>query len=162
MEMTIVVRKEDGTYEKFNRSNIVQSLEAVGLDRKIAKELAKQVHEKQTMTEHEIKSIIFGLLDNIDPACAERYYFTKKVTVHKEESQVNGIVMASEYLLGFLDTKWGDMVDIFHTDKKATMKVIATHTQHEDHEIVFMSDHDMRSLEIKKGDQIGICKHRKN
>jgi hypothetical protein len=160
MEMTIVVRKEDGTYQKFDRSNIVQSMEAVGVDRKTAKELAKQVHEKQAMTEHEIKSMVFSLLDNIDPTYADRYYVTKKVSVHREESQVNGIVLASEYLLGYLDAKWGDMVDVFHHDRKATMKVIATHAQHEDHEIVFMSDHDMKSLEIKKGDQIGICKHR--
>ncbi|MGA1793391.1 MAG: ATP cone domain-containing protein [Thermoplasmatota archaeon] len=157
--MTIYVTKEDGSFEKFKRSNIVQSLEAMGVDHKKAKELAKQVVEKQRMTEHEIKFMIFEMLDKIDPELADRYYMTKKVHVHNESMQVTGNALLSDFLMEYLDLRQGDRMDIFHGDKKTIMRAYELHFKHDDHETIFMSDHDMKLMDIRKGDQVGICKH---
>ncbi|MGA1872881.1 MAG: hypothetical protein ACMUHY_04355 [Thermoplasmatota archaeon] len=160
--MTIYVTKEDGSYEKFKRANIVHSLEAMGVDHKTAKKLAKEVHEKQRMTEHEIKYTIFNLLDNIDPALADRYYMTKKVHVRDEATRVDGSALLSDFLMGYLDIRPGEKMDVFHGEKKSVMRAYEVHFAHDDHDTIFMSEHDMRSMDIRRGDQVGICKHRES
>ena len=157
--MTIHVVKEDGAIKKFRRSNIIESLEAIGVERKTAKELAKKVHEKQKIREHEIKFMVFGMLDEIDPTLADRYYMTTKVHVKNDASQVSGNALLSNFLMEYLDLRPGDKIDVFHGNKRSTIRSYRIQSPHDDHETILMSASDMKSMDIRSGDQAGICKH---
>lgn len=159
-KMTIMIRKEDGSYEKFHRHMIVESLEAVGLDRKTAKRLAKGIDEHPGLSEHEIKSRLFEELDKIDPMLADRYYMTKKVHVKSEHVQIDGSALLSDYLMEYLDLSRGGKMDLFHRDMDCTLRVYPLHFDHDDHETIFMSDHDIKRMNIKRGEQVAICRHR--
>jgi hypothetical protein len=158
--MTIIVKKEDGSYEKFHRNMIKESLEAVGVDSKTAKMLSKGIQEHKGITEHEIKSRIFDELDRIDPELADRYYVTKKVHVRKEHVQVDGSALLSQYLMDYLDLGRGEKMDVFHCDKDCTLRAYPIQFEHDDHETIFLSQHDIEKMSIKKRDQVAICKHR--
>ena len=157
--MTIYVVKEDGSFERFKRSNIKDSLEAMGLDNKTAKSISREIHERNRMSEHEIKTTIFNLLDEIDPDLADRYYLTKKVHVKEEGMQVSGTVLLSEFLMDCLDLGRGEKIDIFHGDKKSHLRAYGFKFKDDDNQTMFMSSRDMKSLDLKRGDQVGICKH---
>ncbi|MFW3146936.1 MAG: hypothetical protein ACMUIE_09015 [Thermoplasmatota archaeon] len=158
--MTIIVNKEDGSYQKFDRSKIVESLVAVGVDHKTAKKMAKEIHEHHGISEHEIKSKLFEMLDKLDPAIADRFYMTKKVHVRSDTMEVEGNALLSDFLMDYLDMRRGEKLDLFHLDKKCTLRAYPMRFEHDDHETVFLSHGDIHRMDIGKHDQVAICKHR--
>ncbi|MEA3558045.1 MAG: hypothetical protein U9R75_02215 [Candidatus Thermoplasmatota archaeon] len=158
--MWIIVTKEDGSFEKFNRSRMVESLEAIGVDRKTAKKISKGIDEHPRISVHEIKNKIFEVLDGIDPKLADRYYMTKKVHVKSKHVQTDGSAFLSEFLMEFIGVGRGEKLDLFHYDRDFTLRAYPLQFDHDDHETIFMSDHDRKIMNIKNGDQVGICKHR--
>jgi hypothetical protein len=158
IDMSIKVKLEDGEMEKFHRSYIVESLEAVGLDHHNAKEISKTIGKRDGMTEHDIKVKVYQKLDEIDSEIAERYLKTKKVRVKIESMQVMGHVMVPEFLMTFLELKHGDKIDIIHGEENQVLRVSGLHID-EEHNVILLSERDMKKLNVKEKGQVAICKH---
>lgn len=157
--MSIKVRKEDGSDEKFHRSNIVESLETVGLDHKTAKGIANQIEVHKGISEHEIKVKIFEILDEMDPKIADQYLVTKKVYVKSESFEVDGAVLASKILMEYLDLYNNEKVDIIHCQNRLTIRVHEKVDSIKELNVIYMSHHDMEKIEIKERSLVAICKH---
>ncbi|MGA1822499.1 MAG: hypothetical protein ACMUIG_08225 [Thermoplasmatota archaeon] len=157
--MSVRVRKEDGTVEKFQRSKIVESLETMGLDHKTAKRIAKEVHEHDWISEHEIKVKVFGKLDQIDSRIADEYFSTHKVHVKSETMQMEGNVLIPDNLMDLLEIRVGDKMDMIHHEKHAVLRAYRIGAAKNDHDFIYMSEKDMRKMNIRNKDQVAICKH---
>lgn len=157
--MTVRVRREDGSVEKFQRSRIVESLETMGLDHKAAKRIAKEVHEHDWISEHEIKVKVFSKLDQIDSKMADEYFTTHKVHVKSETMQIAGNVLIPDHLMDLLEIRIGDKTDIIHHEKHEVMRAYRIESGKKDHDIIYMSDMDMKKINVKNHDQVAICKH---
>jgi hypothetical protein len=158
--MTIKVRKEDGSLEKFHRSYIVESLETLGMDRDSAKLIAGQIPADKDITEHEIKARIFRMLDEMDPELAEKYLVTKKVHVKSESFQIRGNLLVPTKIMEYLELRNGDKVSVIHCKDNCVLRAYEKSNSDNEHDVVFMSPDDMKNIEIKKGKQVAICKHR--
>ena len=161
IELSVKVKLEDGSMEKFHKAYIIESLETVGLDHKSAKKIANEVEKHKGMTEHEIKVKIFQKLDMIDKEMANRYMETKKVHVKSEALQVMGNVLLPEFLMSYQELRSGEQIDVIHGDKNVVLRAYEMKDihNHQDHNVIFMSDRDMGQIGINGNNQVGICKH---
>jgi len=157
--MSVRVRKEDGSVEKFQRSKIIESLETMGLDHNIAKRIAKEVHEHDWISEHEIKVKVFSKLDQIDQGIADDYFTTHKVHVKSESISIAGNVLLPDHLMTLLDLRVGDKMDMIHHETHAVMRAYRIDSNKKDHDFIYISDADMKKMNIKNRDQVAICKH---
>lgn len=162
--MTIKVRLEDGTEEKFSRSNIIGSLEAVGLDHKTAKQIAGNVEKHLGITEHEIKVKIFEKLDSIDSMIADDYMRTKKVHVNSETFGVKDNALLPGFLMEYLDLRNGDKVDVIHGDKRIIVHAFQVDDKYHSnahHDMIFLSKANIKEMKIKDKALVAVCKHPK-
>lgn len=157
--MSIKVRKEDGTEEKFHRSYIVESLETLGMDHKTAKNVASQIEAHKWISEHEIKVKVFKILDEMDPKLADQYLVTKKVYVKHETFQVDGEVLVPKTLMDYLDLRNGDKVDVIHCHNRDTYRAHEKSVEKKELNVVYMGKHDMKKLDVKDRSLVAICKH---
>lgn len=79
----IKVKKEDNSFEEFDRGKIRQSVLAAGLAGNAAGELAEQIEtwvelNTEPVTTAEIREKVIGLMESIDPEAAENYKSYKK------------------------------------------------------------------------------------
>jgi len=155
------VKLEDGTLEKFHKSNIVDSLEAIGVDHISAKRIANEIKKHKGMSEHEIKVQVFQKLDMVNKEVANVYLATKKVHVKSETMKVKGHALLPEFLMSYLELRSGDKLDIIHGHKHIVLRSYELKDvyQHQDHDMIFMSEDDMNQIEAKEKDQVAICKH---
>ncbi len=162
--MSVKVKLEDGEMERFHRSYIVGSLETVGLDHITAKGIAKDIEKHKGMTEHDIKIKIFQKLDEIDPKIATKYKDTKKVRVSSESMQADGNALIPEFLMSYLELRNGDKIDVFHGNKNSLVRVngLKDMYHHQDHNMIFLSDRDMKDIDIKERSLVAICKHQES
>ncbi len=157
--MSIKVRKEDGSEEKFHRSYIVESLETVGLDHKVAKDIANQIEVHKGISEHEIKVKIFKILDEMDPKIADEYLVTKKVYVKSESFEVDGVVLVPKRLMEYLDLRNNDKTDLIHCHDRLTLRAHEKVGSDKEMNVVYLSHHDMKKIETKDRSLVAICKH---
>jgi hypothetical protein len=162
--MSIKVKLEDGTDEKFHKKYIVESLEAIGLDHDNAKQIAKAVEKHKGISEHEIKVKVFDQLDKLDPVLADRYMRTKKVIVKSEASEVDGNALLPEFLMEYFELRNGDEIDVFHGNNFRTLRAIGMKDiyHHQDHNSIFISHKDMKMISAKENHQVAMCKHTTN
>jgi hypothetical protein len=160
--MTVRIRLEDGSDDKFRRSDIIESLETVGLDRKRAKMIASEVEKHKGITEHEIKVKIFQKLDSIDSMLADNYMKTKKVHISNESLGIKDHALIPGFLMEYLDIKTGDKIDVIHGDRKLIMAargIDDSYHKNLHHDQIFLSQRDMKDLKVKQHSRVAICKH---
>lgn len=159
--MSVKVRLEDGTLEKFHKSYIIESLETIGVDHVSAKRIANEIEKHKGITEHEIKVKVFQKLDMVNREIADKYMSTKKVHVHSETMQVKGNVLLPEFLMEYLELKNGDKIDIIHGSLHTILRAyeLKDMYHHQDHDLIFMSEEDMSEIQVKEKNQVAICKH---
>jgi hypothetical protein len=159
--MSVKVRLEDGSMEKFSKSNIIESLETIGLDHKSAKKIANEIEKHKGISEHEIKIKIFQILDSMDSEIADKYMKTKKVFVKSESMPVEGSVLIPEFLMDYLQLRYGDNIDLFHNEKSCILRSYGMKDiyHHQEHNTIFLSERDMIKMDIKENHQVAICKH---
>jgi len=157
--MTIKVRMENGSLEKFHRSYIVESLQTLGMDRDSARLIAEQIPGDKDITEHEIKARIFRMLDEMDSSLAEKYLVTKKVHVKSESFQIKGNLLVPIKIMEYLGLRSGDKVSVIHCKDNCILRAYEKSNSDHEHDVVFMSPDDMKNIEIKKGNQVAICKY---
>jgi hypothetical protein len=155
------VKLEDGSLEKFHKSYIIESLEAIGVDHISAKRIANEIKKHKGMTEHEIKVAVFKKLDMVNSEIANKYLSTKKVHVKSDASHVKGNVLLPEFLMSYLELKNGDKIDICHVFKHITLRAyeLKDVDNHQSHDLIFMSEDDMKLIDVKEKHQVAICKH---
>ena len=155
------MKLEDGSTEKFHKSYIVESLEAIGVDHISAKRIANEIKKHKGMTEHEIKVQVFQKLDMVNKEIANVYLATKKVHVKSDASHVKGNVFLPEFLMSYLTLKNGDKIDVIHGFKNIVLRSheLKDLYHHQDHDMIFMSEDDMALIDAKEKDQVAICKH---
>ena len=92
---------------------------------------------------------------------ANIYMTTKKVHVKSESMQMKGRVLLPEFLMEYLQLRNGDKVDVIHTFKNAVLHAYELKDvyHHQDHDIIFMSEDDLKTIDAKEKDQVAICKH---
>lgn len=160
--MTVRIRLEDGSDDKFRRSDIIESLETVGLDHRRAKMIAGEVEKHRGITEHEIKVKIFQKLDSIDSMLADDYMKTKKVHVSNESLGIKNSALLPQFLMEYLDIKNGDKIDVIHGDHRVVMtarRIDDNYHKNLHHDQIFLSDRDMKDLKVKGHSRVAICKH---
>ena len=159
--MSVKVKLEDGTLEKFHKSYIIESLETIGVDHKSAKKIASEIEKHKGITEHEIKVKIFQKLETMNKEFADKYMSTKKVHVKSEALQVTGNVLLPEFLMTYLELRYGDKIDVIHGYNNSVLRAYGLKNiyHHQDNDIIFMSEKDMNKIEIVEKNQVAICKH---
>ena len=157
--MSFKVRMENGSLEKFHRSYIIESLETIGMDHDEAKSIAKMIEPHKEMTQHEIKVKVFKFLDEMNHEMADTYLVTKKVHVKHGSFQVDGEALLPNSVMEYLDLQNGNKIDIIHCTKNCTLRAHQSNHSHDDGDIVFLSDHDMKKIDVKDKNLVAICKH---
>lgn len=157
--MSYKVRMENGSLEKFHMSYIIESLETIGMDHEDAKEIAKMVEPHKEMTQHEIKVKVFKFLDKMDHELADKYLVTKKVHVRSESFQVVGEALLPRSVMDYLDLDNGNKISVIHCRKNCVLRAHHTTSPKNDGDIVYLSEHDMKNIDVKGRSLVAICKH---
>ena len=162
--MSVKVKLEDGSEEKYHKGYIIESLETIGLDHATAKKIANEVEKHRGISEHEIKVKIFRILDSIDCNLADQYMRTKKVRVRSETMEIKGNALLPEFLMEYLGLRNGDEIDIIHGNSSSIIRAYGmTDTyHHQDHNSILMSHNDMKNIGVREQHQVAICKHFSN
>jgi len=162
--MSVKVILEDGSQEKYHKAYIIESLESVGLDHRTAKDIANEVKKHKGITEQEIKEQIFQILVKIDIGKANMFMKTKKVLVKKESMQVIGNVLLPEFLMKNQELRNGDRINIFHGENSTVLRAYGMTDQdnHQDHNTIFMSEKDMKGIDVQEKHQVAIRKYHSN
>jgi hypothetical protein len=157
--MSFKVRMENGSLEKFHRSYIIESLETIGMDHEEAKSVAKMVKPHKEMTQHEIKVRVFKFLDEMNHELADKYLTTKKVHVKHGAFQVDGEALLPNSVMEYLDLQTGNKIDILHCHSNCTLRAHQKNNSEDDGDVVFLSEHDMKKIDVKDRKLVAICKH---
>jgi hypothetical protein len=150
---------ENGSLEKFHRSYIMESLETIGMDHDEAKSISKMIEPHKEMTQHEIKVKVFKILDEMNHDLADRYLITKKVHVKHGSFQVDGEALLPSSIMDYLDLQTGNKIDLIHCSTNCTLRAHQKNDSEKDGDVVYLSDHDMKKIEVKGKTLVAICKH---
>ena len=145
------VTKWNGSTEPFNRAKIEKSIRNAGMDEAAARNIAKEIPERD-FTTAELRKTITQHIRESNQEAADRYEGTARLVARKSVQTAKGVARMTQNTLNRMKIKVGETVNLAHGEKKHSVKVEAN-TQAKEREI-HLHNEDLRTVGAEEGSRI--------
>jgi len=147
------ITKRNGKTEEFNSAKVERSVKNAGVDDKNAKDIAKQISEKNYATTNEIRTAVNNILTK-HPETAKKYEGSRTLVARRALEAIRGIARLSKAGMVNLNLKEGDNVRLLNKTKNRTMEVDKNNKTDIEWNEIRLHEKDMKILGISNGEDI--------